>query len=204
MRSRYWVATGHSGVAGSSSSNTTTWWTKFWKLHIPPKIKIFIWKAYHDWIPTGANLANHGVPTSKICLLCNNAHKTSTHSLWECKHLKVIGHSLPKLQYPPLCNMKELLLFASDCLKTEELELMCILMWRFWFRRNKWKHENSGLMMKLALVGPASTSLITNNSIAKHTTPLPKSLLSLGKLQSWALSKSIPMQLGVAKKRSSG
>ncbi|KAL5551066.1 hypothetical protein UlMin_001242 [Ulmus minor] len=32
-------------------------------------------------------------------------------------------------------------------------------------------------MMKLALVGPASTSLITNNSIAKHTTPLPKSLL---------------------------
>ncbi|KAL5552054.1 hypothetical protein UlMin_002230 [Ulmus minor] len=145
MRSGYWVATGRSEVAGSSSSNTTTWWTKFWKLHIPPKIKIFIWKAYHDWIPTGANLVNHGVPTSKICLLCNNAHETSTHSLWECKHLKVIGNSLPKLQYPPLCNMKELLLSASDCLKTEELELMCILMWRFWFRRNKWKHEKQWL-----------------------------------------------------------
>ncbi|KAL5577770.1 hypothetical protein UlMin_019469 [Ulmus minor] len=41
--------------------------------------------------------------------------------------------------------MKELLLSASDCLKTEELELMCILMWRFWFRRNKWKHEKQWL-----------------------------------------------------------
>ena len=145
MRSGYWVATGCSGVAGSSSSNTTTWWTKFWKLHIPPKIKNFIWKAYHDWIPTGANLANHGVPTSKICLLCNNAHETSSHAVWVCKHLKVLGNSFPKLQYPPQCNMKELLLSASDCLKNEELELMCILMWRFWFRRNKWKHEKQWL-----------------------------------------------------------
>ncbi|KAL5550989.1 hypothetical protein UlMin_001165 [Ulmus minor] len=101
VRSGYWVAIGHSEVAGSSSSNTTVWWTKFWKLHIPPKIKIFIWKAYHDWIPTGANLANHGVPTSKICLLCNNAHETSSHAVWECKHLKVLGNSFPKLQYPP-------------------------------------------------------------------------------------------------------
>ncbi|KAL5564766.1 hypothetical protein UlMin_027930 [Ulmus minor] len=104
VRSGYWVATGRSGVAGSSSSNTTAWWTKFWKLHIPPKIKIFIWKAYHDWIPTGANLANHGVPTSKICLLCNNAHETSSHAVWECKHLKVLGNSFPKLQYPPQRN----------------------------------------------------------------------------------------------------
>ncbi|KAL5551944.1 hypothetical protein UlMin_002120 [Ulmus minor] len=83
VRSGYWVATGCSGVASSSSSNSTTWWTRFWKLHIPPKIKIFIWKAYHDWIPTGANLANHGDPTSKICLLCNNAHETSAHAIWE-------------------------------------------------------------------------------------------------------------------------
>ncbi|KAL5577239.1 hypothetical protein UlMin_018938 [Ulmus minor] len=89
VRSGYWVAAGRSGVAGSSSFNTTAWWTKFWKLHIPPKIKIFIWKAYHDWIPTCANLANHGVPT--------------------------------------------------------KLELLCILMWRFWFRRNKWKHEKQWL-----------------------------------------------------------
>ncbi|KAL5555315.1 hypothetical protein UlMin_037551 [Ulmus minor] len=41
--------------------------------------------------------------------------------------------------------MKELLLSTNDCLKTEELELLCILMWRFWFRRNKWKHEKQWL-----------------------------------------------------------
>ncbi|KAL5555957.1 hypothetical protein UlMin_038193 [Ulmus minor] len=137
VRNGYWVATGRSGVASSSSSNTTTWWTRFWKLHIPPKIKIFIWKAYHDWIPTGANLANHGVPTSTICLLCNNALETTVHSLWDCKLLKVIDIING--------NMK-----------------------------------NSGLMMMLVLDGPASTSQITNNSIAKNTTPMPKLLLCLG------------------------
>ncbi|KAL5578525.1 hypothetical protein UlMin_020224 [Ulmus minor] len=84
VRSGYWVASGRSGIAGSSSSNATAWWTKFWKLHIPPKIKIFIWKAYHDWIPT-------------------------------------------------------------------ELELMCIVMWRFWFRRNIWKHEKQWLVDEACL-----------------------------------------------------
>ncbi|KAL5555671.1 hypothetical protein UlMin_037907 [Ulmus minor] len=145
VRSGYWVASGRSGIAGSSSSNAIAWWTKFWKLHIPPKIKIFIWKAYHDWIPTGANLANHGVPISKTCLLCHKAHETSSHAVWECKHLKVLGNSFPNIQYPPQCNLKELLLSANDCLKNEELELMCIVMWRFWFRRNIWKHEKQWL-----------------------------------------------------------
>ncbi|KAL5562198.1 hypothetical protein UlMin_031945 [Ulmus minor] len=42
---------------------------------------------------------------------------------------------------PPQCDLKEFLLFAFDNLSLENLEFLCILLWRIWFRRNKWIHE---------------------------------------------------------------
>ncbi|KAL5550996.1 hypothetical protein UlMin_001172 [Ulmus minor] len=42
---------------------------------------------------------------------------------------------------PPQCDLKEFLLFAYDNLSLDNLEFLCILLWRIWFRRNKWIHE---------------------------------------------------------------
>ncbi|KAL5552848.1 hypothetical protein UlMin_040249 [Ulmus minor] len=131
VRSGYWVAKGGmETISSSSSSNHIPWWKQFWRLHIPAKIRIFIWKAYNDWIPTAVNLANHGVPTHKRCLICTEANDTTTHGLWECKAMK-----------PLKVIMKELLRFASECLKGDKMELLCVLLWRIWFRRNKWTHK---------------------------------------------------------------
>ncbi|KAL5559711.1 hypothetical protein UlMin_035922 [Ulmus minor] len=108
----------------------------FWKLQIPAKIRIFVWKAYNDWIPTAVNLANHGVPTHKRCLICNEANDTTTHGLWECKAmkpLKVMCKTIFQLNLPPHCSMKELLRSASECLKGDKMELLCVLLWRIWF-----------------------------------------------------------------------
>ncbi|KAL5558848.1 hypothetical protein UlMin_035059 [Ulmus minor] len=124
VRSGYWVAKG--------GMETIT------------KIRIFVWKAYNDWIPTAVNLANHGVPTHKRCLICTEANDTTTHGLWECtgmKPLKVMCKTIFQLNLPSHCSMKELLRSASECLKGDKMELLCVLLWRIWFRRNKWIHE---------------------------------------------------------------
>ncbi|KAL5568114.1 hypothetical protein UlMin_024689 [Ulmus minor] len=100
--------------------------------------------AYNDWIPTAVNLANHEVPTHKRCLICTEANDTTTHGLWECtamKLLKVLCKTIFQLNLPSHCSMKELLRYASECLKGDEMELLCVLLWRIWFRRNKWIHE---------------------------------------------------------------
>ncbi|KAL5555479.1 hypothetical protein UlMin_037715 [Ulmus minor] len=49
--------------------------------------------------------------------------------------------SLIQFQLPAQCNFKEFLLSANDALSSENLEFLCILLWRIWFRRNKWIHE---------------------------------------------------------------
>ncbi|KAL5539505.1 hypothetical protein UlMin_045992 [Ulmus minor] len=49
--------------------------------------------------------------------------------------------SLIHFKLPAQCTFKEFLLSANDALSSEDLEFLCILLWRIWFRRNKWIHE---------------------------------------------------------------
>ncbi|KAK3193033.1 hypothetical protein Dsin_024343 [Dipteronia sinensis] len=51
-------------VASPSTSDNLavgSWWNCMWGLHIPLKIKIFIWKTCHCWIPTKSNLLRRGI-----------------------------------------------------------------------------------------------------------------------------------------------
>ena len=148
VRSGYWLATKGKSVPSSSTSSHTHWWKRFWRLRIPSKIRIFLWKAYHNWIPSLVNLAKHGVPTQKRCPICNETDDTTLHALWGCKtleSLKVVCDSFIRFKLPPQCDLKEFLLTANDCLSVENLELLCVLLWRIWFRRNKWIHEKTWL-----------------------------------------------------------
>ncbi|KAL5554075.1 hypothetical protein UlMin_041476 [Ulmus minor] len=144
VRSGYWLATKCRGVPSSSTVSLNSWWKRFWRLRVPAKIRVFIWKAFHNWIPSSINLANHGVPCQKRCLICNEANDTTLHALWGCKvldSLKEMCDSFINFKLPPQCDLKEFLLSANDRLSLEHLEFLCILLWRIWFRRNKWIHE---------------------------------------------------------------
>uniref|UniRef100_A0A803NJN4 Reverse transcriptase zinc-binding domain-containing protein n=1 Tax=Cannabis sativa TaxID=3483 RepID=A0A803NJN4_CANSA len=40
----------------SSTNNFEKWWTKFWKLKLPTKLRIFVWKVFHNALPVAAEL----------------------------------------------------------------------------------------------------------------------------------------------------
>ncbi|KAL5570630.1 hypothetical protein UlMin_027205 [Ulmus minor] len=148
VRSGYWLANKCRSVPSSSTISLNSWWKQFWHLRVPSKIRVFIWKAFYNWIPSSINLANHGVPTQKRCLICNEADDTTRHALWGCKaldSLKVMCDSFIHFKLPPQCDLKEFLLSANDDLSVENLEFLCILSWRIWFRRNKWIHDRTWL-----------------------------------------------------------
>ena len=91
VKSGYWNAIRLQGRGQVSSSEVTTlWWRTLWGLAVPPKVKVFMWKASLNWIPTQCNLAAHGIPLSTLCPICESAPETSFHALWGCKSLKSI------------------------------------------------------------------------------------------------------------------
>ncbi|KAK3198035.1 hypothetical protein Dsin_021450 [Dipteronia sinensis] len=89
VKSGYWV--GRDMEANPSASNSSALvkrWKALWKLAISLKIKIFVWKAYHDWIPTIINLARRGIQVDGRCLFCNSTDKMTLHALWNFQKLR--------------------------------------------------------------------------------------------------------------------
>ncbi|TXG46285.1 hypothetical protein EZV62_028213 [Acer yangbiense] len=89
--SGYWATrVSVSKPGGSGLGSAESWWQFFWRLRLPLKIKNFIWKACNDWIPTGVNLARHGVKLDTLCPVCLNKNETTVHALWRCRSLRGI------------------------------------------------------------------------------------------------------------------
>ncbi|KAK4850558.1 hypothetical protein QYF36_007797 [Acer negundo] len=70
------------------SNVSTNWWWKLWKLNIPQKIKIFIWKGCYDWIPTRFNLRGRRIQVIDLCPWCTKSSETTIHALLECNKFK--------------------------------------------------------------------------------------------------------------------
>lgn len=82
VRSGYQVALTTLDIAESSNNEENKrWWSKFWHLNIPPKIKMFGWRLCMNWLPTFYNLAKKGVKVDSICPRCGLAPELTTHCL---------------------------------------------------------------------------------------------------------------------------
>ncbi|KAK2638134.1 hypothetical protein Ddye_025929 [Dipteronia dyeriana] len=58
MKSGYHLGCNLMNIQSSSGlALSESWWKFLWRIRIPTKIKLFIWRACFDWIPTHFNLA---------------------------------------------------------------------------------------------------------------------------------------------------
>lgn len=125
--------------ASASSSRPTDWkWP--WKLHIPPKIKFFVWKMINNLLPVGFELIKRKVDVNSICCRCGSMVETAEHALRDCEWSKQfwyfsclrisISNSDSQVQlWEWIDKMKELL-------PIEALPIFCCFAWYIWFARN--------------------------------------------------------------------
>ena len=55
---------------GSSRRVFDGCWSKIWRIKVPTKIQIFLWRIMHDILPVKVNLANRRIPINHICTIC--------------------------------------------------------------------------------------------------------------------------------------
>ncbi|KAK3205515.1 hypothetical protein Dsin_019561 [Dipteronia sinensis] len=85
VKNGYWFGRRFAPTSSFFNSGALTkWWERLWKLEIPLKTKIFIWRACYDWIPTLANLARKKIMVDDKFLICKMASGTTLNALWDC------------------------------------------------------------------------------------------------------------------------
>lgn len=132
---------------GSGLGSTESWWQFFWRFRLPLKVKIFMWKACNDWIPTGVNLMRHGLKTDIRCPLCLKSGETTLHALWRCRSLREVraGSCVDDGGFHKQWDVGSFLDFVMVCksaVSSLNFEVLCVVWWRIWFRRNQFVHSN--------------------------------------------------------------
>ncbi len=77
-------------------------WKALWKLKMPNKVKIHLWRACMGALPTRFSLRRRRVLADPICPICSGEDETTTHALWSCPYAGTIWALAPgKFQKMP-------------------------------------------------------------------------------------------------------
>ncbi|XP_019158575.1 PREDICTED: uncharacterized protein LOC109155346 [Ipomoea nil] len=87
----YSVKSGYRHIVGTyNTSMGFDKWNTLWHLKIPPKWKMFLWRAMSNILPTTTNLLIKRVEIDPTCAMCGLIHEDIMHSLVLCDYAKAI------------------------------------------------------------------------------------------------------------------
>jgi hypothetical protein len=128
------------------------YWQDIWSLKAPNSVKMFLWRASRNILPTKSNLFLKRVVDSKTCPCCLIEDEDVLHALWSCPAAQDIwgcGQQIFQKSSFIGTSFQQLFRYFSDRLCNEDLVLMAFLCQRIWFRRNrivfdtKWIHPST-------------------------------------------------------------
>jgi len=128
------------------------YWQDIWSLKAPNSVKMFMWRASRNILPTKSNLFLKRVVDSKTCPCCLIEDEDVLHDLWSCPAVQDIWGCGPRIFQKSSfmgTSFQQLFRYFSDRLCNEDLVLMAFLFQRIWFRRNrivfdtKWIHPST-------------------------------------------------------------
>uniref|UniRef100_A0A803QFX1 Reverse transcriptase zinc-binding domain-containing protein n=1 Tax=Cannabis sativa TaxID=3483 RepID=A0A803QFX1_CANSA len=120
---------------GGSSVNQASWWNDLWKLKIPQKVKIFLWRMYHRALPANSQLIKRNIPVQPICHRCGEAMETPKHALVFCSSLLPIWSELRVWSQFNRCRngpLAELLVCLFSMIEQSKFELLAMVWWWVW------------------------------------------------------------------------
>lgn len=106
-----------------------------WNLKMPPKVKNFVWRSFHNCLPCMDNLRAHHVPVNAACPLCLEAQEDSSHALFMCTRAQDIWSSLGLWEvvgFENISNIQDWWLHICNSASEMNLHRICICSWAIW------------------------------------------------------------------------
>ncbi|KAL9669643.1 hypothetical protein QQ045_007190 [Rhodiola kirilowii] len=63
---------------------TTLFWKIIWKMNTQPKVRLFAWRLFHDFLPSATNLTRRGMEGIRRCPVCGLTGETTMHTILYC------------------------------------------------------------------------------------------------------------------------
>ncbi|KAG2333953.1 hypothetical protein Bca52824_005133 [Brassica carinata] len=149
----YTAKTGYVAALERRASNPTTqrerginsrWIEDIWKLNIPPKMKLLLWKASHNALPVSERLAARQIIPNPKCINCEEA-ETVIHMVFLCPSAREVWRKFPSKVELNLDNVtnfaegwrrvKRIICLPPTGVLSENLAVWTV--WSIWLARNQ-------------------------------------------------------------------
>ncbi|XP_073120683.1 uncharacterized protein [Henckelia pumila] len=110
----------------------------------PPKVRIFLWRAFHDYIPSELNLQRHHVPVKGCCALCGSSKASTSHYLLFCPQIKKFWKDTQFWAHLKLfrnLNFLDCGINLDALISKSSFENFAMFSWALWKEVFHWKHE---------------------------------------------------------------
>ncbi|XP_030930993.1 uncharacterized protein LOC115956857 [Quercus lobata] len=133
-------------ASSSDSSKQSLFWKRVWKLQIPNKIKVFLWRVCSNALPTLENLKRRKILDDAKFKACLAAEEDTLHAIWSCEKLQHIWFpcfSWVQTEHPQIPDVQELISWVGQWI--DKLELFAVVAWFIWNHRNRLRLNEKGL-----------------------------------------------------------
>lgn len=139
---KYSVKTGyqlwHAQNVGTGSVPQSNGWSNLWKLDLPHKINLFLWRLCRNNVPVKSRLNNKGVALSLDCPMCNSAVEDVIHLFFLCPFaLACWQYTGLSVAVPLEVSVSSWLLSKLELCASSEALTIAKVLWAIWFFRNK-------------------------------------------------------------------
>ncbi|XP_019166879.1 PREDICTED: uncharacterized protein LOC109162647 [Ipomoea nil] len=139
IRGQYTVKDGYR-CQGELSTTPDAVWNNIWKLRVPPKWRIFLWKALSNILPTITNLVRRRVEIPNICPACGDYEEDIMHILCTCIYARRVWNVsrllIPNVDGYDFMQWVEAWLGSSAISAGFLKEQICGILYEIWRARN--------------------------------------------------------------------
>ncbi|MBA0615306.1 hypothetical protein Godav_015460, partial [Gossypium davidsonii] len=120
--------------------------TTIWKVRVPPKVHIIVWRFLCNYVPTLHNLYNRYISTTQFCPRCLNILETLIHMLRDCPFAISVWNQL-LVSWDGTYNDSNLvswLGFLCQAHTWDKLAFILTTIWALWWSYDRYYHESLG------------------------------------------------------------
>lgn len=127
------------------------WWNFLWRAKIPNKVKLNMWRMFHNILPSNVNLHKKKIDVNHMCLICGIKNEDVSHTIFRCRRANELWSViLPQVRlFDSGGRIKALeILISAVGLSMEDFEMFCMTCWALWSDRNELVHDKAVLDVK--------------------------------------------------------
>ncbi|KAL0357534.1 UNVERIFIED_CONTAM: putative mitochondrial protein [Sesamum calycinum] len=131
------------------------WWRKVWQARVPNKVKVFVWRACLNALPTGSNLNKRMGGLHAVCPFCHDETEDIIHVLAGCTFARQVWGLASlgaDLSHRPNQGVIEWMQAGASQINSQRFGMFLCVCWVIWWFRNQ-------LAMDGTRVEPAQASV---------------------------------------------